>query len=164
MIAIREAGHTKRCHGTPTIGQQTVAEHSYHVAMLCIELSPNHEPSANLLKAALYHDLPEHVTGDVPSPAKWASQQLAAGVAQLEAEFNDLHDLNVNLTDDEMIILKYADAFELAFYCVDQMMLGNRFVKKMYHSITHYLGNLPFRPQAEIIMDRLQEKYHDATV
>jgi 5'-deoxynucleotidase YfbR-like HD superfamily hydrolase len=160
---MREAAGTRRFHTCQTIGYQTVAEHSYHVAMLCIELSDG-KPSAELLKAALYHDLPETVTGDVPSPAKWLSNDLCAALKYMEVSYMVENGLVTNLTPREELILQYADAFELAFYCTDQLMLGNKYMNQIYHKISNYIGNLPVLIKAELMMDRLQEKYHDATV
>lgn len=159
---IREAGHTRRCHGTKIIGEQTVAEHSFHVAMLCIEICQG-KASAELLKAALYHDLPECETGDVPAPVKWKSPAVAGALEEMEQEFNERHNLHVSITAEELIILKWADSLELAFFCVDQLMMGNRFVKHMYNSIMHYTTKLPRLPTVAPILERLQEKYEEAT-
>ena len=54
---------------------QSVAEHSYNVAMISIEILSNMGMrDSNLLSDAMYwslvHDLPELVTGDMPTPIK----------------------------------------------------------------------------------------------
>ena len=46
-----------RYHTVRTLVQETVGHHSHGVAMLCLFLAP--DASANLLKAALVHDLAE---------------------------------------------------------------------------------------------------------
>ena len=50
------AGYTRRWHTTSYL-DQSVAEHSWGVALIIMQNHPN--PSANLLKAALLHDLHE---------------------------------------------------------------------------------------------------------
>lgn len=119
---IREGGMVKRYHTVPTIGQQTVAEHSF---FLCLILTQIYTPSAELLRAALYHDLPEMETGDVPATTKWRYPKLAEELEIAEMEFIRRNKLEVNLTDEEWRALKWADMLELVMYCVDQIKLGN---------------------------------------
>lgn len=139
---IREAASVKRCHTVRTLGNQTIAEHSYHVAMLCWKLC-DMEPSAALLKAALFHDLPEISTGDIPAHVKWESSAMRSTLATLENRFNKEHKLEVpELTEKEELILKWADGLELMWYCVDQLMLGNRNVDTMYQRISSALLKL----------------------
>lgn len=169
MIAanLREAGHTRRFHIHPTIGFQTVAEHSFHVAMLCTELYQG-KPSANLLKAALYHDLGESVTGDVPGHIKWKQPKLTACLEALEEQFMVDNDILTIITSEEEIALKLADALELAFYCCDQLMLGNRGMADIYNRITEHINRIPchdtplWLPLLSII-ERLGEKHYAAT-
>lgn len=161
---LRAAGATKRHHTAVTIGQQTVAEHSFHVAMLCDRLSEG-KPSVNLLKAALFHDLAETVTGDVPAPVKWQNPVLADILKGIEYQFEDKHRLCVELTVREEAILKYADAFELGFYCVDQLMLGNKNMNHIYWNIVDFIDRM--RPtfttsEIEAVREELEGKFNDA--
>lgn len=54
--------------------EQSVAEHSYNVAMISMMISKNMDLSVEkknfMVKWALFHDLPELLTGDIPTPAK----------------------------------------------------------------------------------------------
>ena len=70
MKKIRTGGKVKRWHTVTTIQQQTVAEHSWGVAMICRKLWPEDKV---LMEAALCHDLGEGLTGDVPWPVKQAN-------------------------------------------------------------------------------------------
>lgn len=138
---IREAAAVKRCHVVRTIGEHTIAEHSYHVAMLCWKLC-DMEPSANLLKAALFHDLAEVVTGDIPATMKWSSPEMRDLIDGEEYKFNRINKLEISLSQQEELVLKWADGLELAWFCVDQLMLGNRRVDTMYHNIVGALDKL----------------------
>jgi 5'-deoxynucleotidase len=64
------SGFVQRYHTHPTLARlgQTLAHHQWGVATLLAKLHP--EPSAALLKAALWHDVGEFVSGDVPYTAK----------------------------------------------------------------------------------------------
>lgn len=122
---IRKAGGVKRFHTVPTIGNQTVAEHSYNLCMLLLEVTEG-KCSTNLLKAALYHDIPEIATGDIPATTKWSSVELHGALLELEEVFINEHKLDVPLTLEEMFLLKFCDMLELVLYCLDQLKLGNR--------------------------------------
>lgn len=69
------AGHVKRWHIVNTVNTQSIAEHSYLVAMIAMhlheELDPLHETSPMETGIyALFHDAAEIRTGDIPTPAK----------------------------------------------------------------------------------------------
>lgn len=163
MMDLRAAAQTRRYHTKQTIGHQTVAEHSYYVAMLCIEMCEGN-PSIELLKAAMYHDLAEAETGDTPATAKWTSRPLKEALLRMEDHFNRKHGLEVELTERETLMLKWADCLELGFYCVDQMMLGNRHMKVIYENITEFMErSLPPLIEAEGVYDRLRSQYRVAT-
>jgi 5'-deoxynucleotidase len=75
-------GHVKRWHNVNTIRQQTVAEHSFMVMLMALDLfqtmvgidsegrdgSPGY--AYRILVNAMLHDAPEVATGDTPTPAK----------------------------------------------------------------------------------------------
>lgn len=138
---LRDMGMTKRMHIKRTIKEQTVAEHSYHVAMLVWKLCDK-EPSAELLKACLFHDLAEAVTGDIPAPVKWLSPTIKAELIEMEDAFNKYYGLEVSLSPKEEIILKWADSLELMWHCVDEMQMGNRNVQDVYDNLLGFTQTL----------------------
>lgn len=137
---LRAAGAVKRFHTIPTHGEQTIAEHSYHMCLILTQIADN--PSPELFKAALYHDLPESVTGDIPAPTKWRYPKLAEELEVAELEFIRRNNINVELTDREWLALKYADMAELVYYCIDQLNLGNRNMLQIAYNGVEYLGKL----------------------
>lgn len=164
MLTIpRESAHVKRYHTIQTIGQQSVAEHSFHVAMVCIEIQRRNgvQCSAELLKAALFHDLPEHKTGDVPATAKWGSPPLKALMDELEEDIIEEYGLQVELTHEEKIILKYADSLELVLYCLDQMRLGNKNAKIVASRGLVFAGTLPYNMGAKALLSAIQGEYEN---
>ena len=89
-------------------------------------------PSAALLMAALAHDAGERKTGDMPSPTK-----RALGVGELMDKMERAHVGPTGLFHSEVWeplslieqqILKLADNFEGAFFCLRELLLGNRLV------------------------------------
>lgn len=162
---IRLAGAIKRFHTVSIIGQQTVAEHSFYVALLCSELTGGN-PSSELLKAALHHDLAEICTGDIPAPVKWKNPKLKCELANIERVFEIIHGIDSFLTnEEEKLILKYADSLECAFFAVDQIMLGNKNMIRVYDNIISHLMTLQILKipkYYDAIFETLKEEYYDA--
>lgn len=150
---IRAAGAVKRFHTVPTHGHQTVAEHSFYMCLIINKIADN--PSANLFRAALFHDLPEHETGDVPATTKWQYPGIADELLTAELAFIGRHGLSVTLSEREWLTLKYADMAELVYYCIDQLNLGNKNMKEIAHRGIKFLNELrPLNSKAdEMILD-----------
>lgn len=150
-----DAGYTVRFHTVRCIKPQTVAEHSFRVALLLAKLAPTCR--AELLKAALYHDLPETFTGDVPAQVKWAAPMLAKDLEFLESHFVEEHELEVKLSEDEKSYLKFADMAELVLYCVDEARLGNREILDIAWRGYRYLETLGELPE---LMENFKQQLH----
>lgn len=139
----REGAEVERAHTVPHVGEYSVGKHSHAVAMLLIELKPN--VSANLLKAAILHDLHEVHTGDVPSFAK------TPDFRHKEAVISTAIGADIDLTDEERDWLHSADVLELLFWCRDQLALGNSQVLRIQGNVTKwFMDNEAWIPQ-EII-------------
>lgn len=74
MRDVYRASDVKRWGIVKTLRAQSVAEHSYQVAMiarrLCLGYGLDSDQTARVVWAALVHDLSEVLTGDVPTPTK----------------------------------------------------------------------------------------------
>lgn len=163
MIDLLAFGHTKRLHTVQTIGQQTVAEHSGRVAILAMQIMRN-DPPARVLMACLTHDLAEFCTGDIPAPVKWRNPQLNLELKRIEDRFEVENDLFFGLDTYEKNVLKWADALELAFHAVDQLMLGNRNMDTVYQNIMSHIDKLPYcNESADELYELVKEKYHGTT-
>jgi len=167
---IYEAGLTKRFHTMHVVRTQTIADHSWHVAMLGYTLYGQNEPGITMtfMMALLTHDAAEYKVGDVPSPAKRGMAEvldLPEGTdffaAWGEMEQNILREFSMNwetfLTVEEKRRLALLDAFEGAFYCVTERGLGNKHVEVAYNNYCKYIGGMledvadvPFAGAAEL--------------
>lgn len=68
------AGHVKRWHNVNVAREQTLAEHQYMVTIIALHLAQkmvgDPKLTAQVVFHALFHDSPEIVLGDTPTPAK----------------------------------------------------------------------------------------------
>ena len=153
------AGQLKRFHAHPTIGYETVAEHSFGVALVVLSIT-NGYASAELLKAALYHDIPEIETGDVPFTAKQKYPKIKRVTEDIEELFMSEWDLTTNLPDEDKIILKWADMLHLLLYCKAQRDLGNVGMNKVFARGAEFCSKLPPVERAQNILTWLIETYN----
>lgn len=122
ILALREGGRVERTHTIPHVGEYNVAMHCYNAASLLLMLSTT-PPSLNLIKAVLWHDVPERWTGDISAPAKWACPELKLLLDFLEMKiFEKLELANVfkELTTEEQDWLSAVDLLELYIWAVEQ--------------------------------------------
>jgi 5'-deoxynucleotidase YfbR-like HD superfamily hydrolase len=130
----------KRFHTVPTINQETVGHHSSIVAGLLYILWPE---KLYLLPHAIFHDLPEHITGDTPSPGKRLfvdRDRMKSAESQIFANASvQLPELN----SEDARCLKICDILAGMATCQHEMMMGNSYVKESmrnYHSYILEIG------------------------
>lgn len=143
LAFIQKGRATRRYHGLPMHDYQRIDAHSFGVAALVALLMPNASPErlAPLLLAALYHDLAEHITGDIPAPEKrrWPTalrRQVAAREDWLLAE----HGLFFTLDERDKRVLKIADSAEGCLHCIQERGMGNASLgQRAFYSFMSYL-------------------------
>ncbi len=88
LVLKLRGSNVKRFHAEGEIGiNQDVAQHTCRVMLILDYLWPN---NAVLLRAALYHDLAEGLTGDIPGPLKRSlSTPMYVEYKNLEHEYED---------------------------------------------------------------------------
>ncbi len=132
LDTLLQAGEIKRYHTHPTIGTQSVAEHTCRVLDVLWYLT-NGELSKELIFLALFHDRHEIETGDIPAITKWAHPELGTWLDELEKCWIEEMGLDPGwVTDEEKKLLKQADMLELCLYARDQFLLGNRHARPLY--------------------------------
>ena len=158
---MREAASIRRCHTVPILGDYNVGYHSFNMLAMLRLLWP--ETPIRLVWAIVEHDLPERLTGDIPSPVKWFKIVSKDHLAQAE------HDILMDvlgsdtltlLNKDEAKWLAALDIFELALFCRDQLMLGNRNLEVMLERIHNFVRKRAamFAPE---VLDAYWESFGD---
>lgn len=166
-----EGGLVTRFHTRSGIKPSTDAAHSHGVAMLCFFLwegSGNSDYKlAQLLMAALTHDLAEQSVGDVPAPTKWAVPGMAAQLEEMENTTLARYGLDFGLNESEQRILKLADSLEGLLYCASEASTGNRKSWIMGNRWVEFLlkitqGDHPYNPHQLQIINAVIEVWEDA--
>lgn len=150
-IRFMRAGlNTRRYHQRYTAEIDTVGKHSAGVAGFILLIYGEALPPSSLLAAAICHDLPEAVTGDIPSPAKrsWTNSAKAA-LEETETYLLKKHDLDYTLSTDEQRLLKVADVFDGLMFCIEEVNRGNREVDTVGDTYATYMSSLTFGSSRE---------------
>lgn len=121
---LREAAVVERMHTEPHVGSYTVGLHSYNALNLILVLNP--APSPSLIRAIMWHDAAERLTGDIPAPIKWKRPALKAMLSELEQQIDAHYGLVQNLSTEDWRWLKAVDGLELWLWCDDQVRRGNQ--------------------------------------
>jgi 5'-deoxynucleotidase YfbR-like HD superfamily hydrolase len=132
---LRTAASVKRLHTRRTIHSQTVGEHTFGVLGLLFEVC---EPSIELVKAALYHDVPEAITGDVPSPAKRV-YAIKEAFEAFEDDIELVYSLTTTLTPLEQRLLRFCDVMELIIFATEEAEMGNAMMLMVRERALSYL-------------------------
>jgi len=154
LIYTRGAVHITRYHNVATRRESNVAEHSYGVANIVLFITIG-RASANLLTAALHHDVAEIATGDIPAPVKSRNPEIKAAMTHLEDALNgELGILQEELTPGEALILKFADNYEGLLYSMEEYDMGNSLILPILFKWVRYLENHGLRsnPRADDLM------------
>lgn len=153
---IQAGAEVKRYHTVLTIQQETVGHHSHGVATMCLMLQP--EASRALLVSALLHDLSEHQTGDIPSPAK---RQYGIGEQVSELEDRLLAEVGLMmppLSDKEKRVLKLADIAQGAMFCAREIALGNRGMRKIFDRYISYAEDYILTYQEQELFNAIKDE------
>ena len=126
------AGKVQRYHTHPTLNVQTVADHSWRVATLLVEIFGL--PRAEVLYYALMHDAGELYAGDIPFQVKVDNPTLHDAIDV--AEIRGLKLLGVELPDlspVEAAQVKIADILEMYEFGQLEIAMGNQYGIPIVH-------------------------------
>ena len=126
--------------------KENIAEHSLEVAIIAHLLCEiknkrfgGNVDACKAIKLALYHDVPEIITGDLPTPVKYYSPVISEAYKDVEKAATeklllgipeDLRDSYKEIFDDESdpeirAIVKAADKISALIKCIEERQTGN---------------------------------------
>lgn len=126
--------YTKRYSMSPVINYESVASHSYFVALAVLLLSETYNfDVAKAIKIAIVHDVPEIEISDVNHLVKKKYPKLAVTIKEVEDEvikkmpkIVEEHYLEYSKSTVEAMIVHLADAMQCSQYAKSEMALGNK--------------------------------------
>lgn len=161
LRTLYDAGAVQRYHTKRLLQPQSVAAHTWGVALVLLWLyAPEPVPSA-VMSAALTHDVPEVFTGDTPAPVKWRIPALAELLNAAEREFEHAHGIApATLRAEDVAMLKTADMAELVMFCCTEADMGNRSMLDTALTGVTYLDQTGLRwtnPRTELLYTHLKD-------
>ncbi len=155
VMLFRDAGVVMRSHTCRAIQHRNVAEHGHGVAMLALTLAQcagQPLPRAEVLAAALVHDLSELATGDTPAPVKRNNPKLKEELNRISTEWEQKYGLRYDLKEDEAHLLLWCDRMDFALYALEEVTMGNRHFRTYLVRIMDWLQTMalprPYTAQA----------------
>lgn len=162
LLLTREAGDIQRYH-TARVTPQSVAAHTYGVMNIVLMICEE-PPSLELVKAVMWHDVGEIATGDIPAPAKYSDRQLHASLERLEQNFYAVNGLDTYLSNQELLLLKWADTLELIMYCAEQAYRGDGYALGVMRAGIAICEKLPSHNSGRIMLGLIKEHYSNMGV
>ena len=146
LSLILSGGDVRRYHNEGYIRQQPVSEHTWRMLVILLHFWP--EASRDLILTALYHDVAERYTGDIPATVKYGNPELMSIVEKLEEDFLKFLDLPIGkLSTHNKNRLKCADYIELCITCREQFGIGTHRAQEIYERgmaiVFKYAARLP---------------------
>ena len=164
--------------------EESLAEHSLEVAMishaLCTIANTRYGRNLNADRAAVigvYHDASEIITGDLPTPVKYYSEEIRDAYKKVEsvAEYKLLNKLPEDMRpvyekvfkgeDDDndaymRCLVKAADKLSALIKCIEEDKSGNTEFQTAYQSTYRTLENMKSElPEVKDFMDEFLPAY-----
>lgn len=156
VVQSRLGGRVKRCHNVPHHGHYDVANHTWGALVILWHVYP--EYWIKLSPVLLAHDIGEGWIGDVPAPSMRYVPGLREQIGKLEAAL--VADLGFptdqELTPEEYAVYKAVDRLELYFWCVEQLLGGNRYAHDVMEELAAYLHENPPPGNGFLFFERLR--------
>jgi hypothetical protein len=164
---MRDGGAVTRYHTRRMLRPQTNDAHSWGVAVLLLAVGA----SAPVVAAALVHDCHEYCDGDTPANAKWGNPALSQVLDDMASEFNQQHGIDMRaLSPSDMLLLRWADVFELVQHAMTDAHMGNRYAIEIIHNGIGALQRLQPRMAKELggvyvdVNEMTQQLFNEAQV
>ena len=144
---------------------ESLSEHSFETAVIAHALAliynRNNEDKVNADKIAvmaLFHDASEIITGDMPTPVKYSSEEMkniykgvekeakATLISMLPEELKDEYLCAFSPEGTEKIILKAADKLSAVIKCIEEINMGNHDFDVAYTTLLQSVKELDFTP------------------
>lgn len=128
---LREAANVRRSHTLRQLQPYTLAQHSFGLLLILSAIYEKIDASMPyaIVRAAMYHDLSEKFTGDMPATAKWHDEGLKNELSRVSTAYEIENDLRGYLPSSHARLLSWCDLFEFACNQMEELRLGNTYAR-----------------------------------
>lgn len=158
---------------------ENIQEHSHMVAVLAHALAVirnekfgGHADPGKCAVYALYHDAPEILTGDLPTPVKYYNPEIKDAYKAVEAfsadklaallppEFRDIYAplLREEADEETHALVKAADKLSAYIKCVEELSAGNEEYRRAEKQIRSALEQNPL-PEVSYFMEHFMPAF-----
>ncbi len=174
---IHRIGYINRWGLMRNTGYENLKEHSYDVAVIAQGLALignakfNKDYDVNkITSSAIFHDVNEALTGDLPTPVKYANKEIEEAYKKIEADaVKSIIEMQDDLIKDSYIdyfypneedlkIIKAADKISALIKCKEEKDRGNKDFDKAYVSIMKSIKKSDL-PEVKYFMDKMIPHY-----
>lgn len=158
--------------------KETLAEHTLETAFIAHAIAVIHNKRFNgnvdegqVALAAMFHDAPEILTGDMPTPVKYCNERIKESYKEIEAAAEQrLLDMlpedmrptvaKAVVTEDETVkkIVKAADKISALIKCRDELSFGNRDFKAAEKQTAEAVKQMAF-PAADAFLEEFLSSF-----
>ena len=127
-----------------SVRSENLMEHSMEVALIAhalalignTKLKKNHD-AEHVAAAAMFHDMNEILTGDLPTPVKYSNEAMKTAYKEIESRSTDRllslldgemraqYEKTLSVTDEEKKLIKAADRLCAYIKCLDELKNSN---------------------------------------
>ena len=139
LFQLRKLRNVQRCGVLRVLSPESIAEHSFYVTAIAMSIAKKLEAEGvrvnyrKLVDRAMFHDVEEGITGDIPHPFKRSSEHIHRILEEekdkIVQEFFPAWVTEANVCAKQGLegeIVCMADFIELYFYCAEEQLLGNK--------------------------------------
>ena len=138
---------------------ENICEHSLEVALVAHALATignkkfgkSYDPQRAAL-LAVFHDAPEIITGDMPTPMKYHSEEIR------KDEYREIMTMGGQADQALKPLVKAADKISAVIKCVEERRSGNRDFSKAEQTITKAIQEMGL-PEADYFMEEFLPSY-----
>lgn len=155
LISLLRAGQVRRFHTAIGMKGQSVAEHTFGVCMIVYHISDDPSTLPVHLVDALYHDLAEYWSADIPAPVKWENPEFKKAFTEIEERIFKEH---LNRAPSNADIIRWADMLEGLWYTGMLIQNGNEAARRVYNAWCDALYKEPLGYAAEKLFIDIKEE------
>jgi hypothetical protein len=159
-----EGNAVLRFHAVRTLRKQTVGEHVSN--MLGLYFSITDEPSMDIVRAILVHDMAEQYTGDIAAPAKVDNPDFDKALDVVEALWMEKYGIfpaHKTMSPVDTWVLNWLDIVDLCYFCKTDLAMGNTMIAPMYRRALKYLEILMNNECFSLLPEEMQGHMGEVT-